>query len=77
MYYTVLYCSILYYIVLYCTLLYYIAGGKDADRVVRAEVLAWIDGEQEWVEKGKLQMARYWHGATTIQMDSEMMEFCD
>ena len=57
--------------------MYYIAGGFDGyDSSARAEVLAWSDEQQEWVEKGQLQVARYEHGTTTIQMDEEMTAYC-
>jgi len=55
----------------------FISGGEDgAYHSNRAEVLAWSDEEQDWVEKGKLQMTRKFHAMTTIRMDPELMELC-
>ena len=74
---TVFISGIVCWYILYNTILYYIAGGKGGeDDSYRAEVLAWSDEEQDWVKKGKLQLARSYHATTTIRMDSELMEFC-
>ena len=36
----------------------FITGGLDGGLGYRAEVLAWLDEEQQWVEEGKMPMAR-------------------
>ena len=68
----VVYCN-----AMYGSIVYYIEGGFDiSSDSERAEILAWSNEKQEWVEKGKLQVARSYHGATTIQLDGELMEYC-
>ena len=37
-------------------------------------MLAWE--REEWVEVGRMKMARSWHAVTTIRMDDEAMQFC-
>ena len=50
------------------------AGGTDGP--YRDEIMAWLDDEQEWVETGKMKIARRFHAVTTIQMDDEAMAHC-
>ena len=59
------------------------SGGKDGGEddhdhglvKSRGEVLAWLDEEQEWVEEGKMKMARFSHAVTTIMLDDPAMDF--
>ena len=60
--------------VLYLTL--FITGGRDDDDNDRDEVLAWLDEEQQWVEVGKMKVARYHHAVTTIMLDDDAMAHC-
>ena len=39
--------------------------------------MAWLDEEQEWVEEGKLKVARSSHAVTTIMMNDEAIAHCD
>jgi len=52
----------------------YMTGGEDGDHTNRDEILAW-SGE-DWVEVGKMRMARRAHGISTIRMDDEAMDHC-
>jgi len=54
----------------------YATGGKDGDYQTRDEVLAWLDEEQQWVEEGKMKVARYHHAVTTIMLDDDAMAHC-
>jgi len=53
----------------------YATGGFD-DYNARDEVLAWLDEEQQWVEEGKMKVARYSHAVTTILLDDDAMAHC-
>ena len=57
-----------------CALLF-LLGGHDGENY-REEILAWLDEEQEWVEAGKMQLARYYHAVTTIPLDDQAMDYC-
>ena len=35
-----------------------------------------MDEEQEWVEVGKMKMARAYHAVSTIKLDNPAMQFC-
>jgi len=54
----------------------YATGGRDDDDNDRDEVLAWLDEEQQWVEEGKMKVARYHHAVTTIMLDDDAMAHC-
>ena len=55
----------------------FITGGKDGDGGnYRDEVLVWLDEEQQWVEEGKMKVARAYHAVTTIQLDDDAMAHC-
>jgi hypothetical protein len=56
--------------------MYCIVGGYAADYNARDEIIEWRDVGQEWVEIGKMKMARYNHAVTTIQLDDPAMEHC-
>ena len=56
--------------------MYCIAGGQSYDSDMRDEIIEWRDEEQEWVEIGKMKMARGYHAVTTIQLDNPAMEHC-
>ena len=51
-----------------------VTGGHDSS--VTDDILGWVDEEQEWVEAGKMKMARSSHAVTIIQMDDSVMEYC-
>ena len=51
------------------------AGGYGGGSY-RAEIMVWLDDEQEWEETGKMKMGRSYHAVTTIQMDDQAMEHC-
>ena len=53
----------------------YLTAGWDGTNY-RQEVLAWEEGEQEWVEVGKTQRGRKFHAVTSIMTDSPAMQFC-
>ena len=53
------------------------AGGYDGDEEDdRAEILVWLDDEQEWEETGKMKMSRSNHAVSTIHMADQAMEHC-
>ena len=53
------------------------AGGYDGDEEDdRAEILVWLDDEQEWEETGKMKMSRSNHAVSIIQMDDQAMQHC-
>merc|ERR1711892_347638 len=51
-------------------------GGHDDDYNDRDEIMAWLDEEQEWVEEGKLKVARSSHAVTTIMMNDDSTVHC-
>ena len=53
----------------------FITGGLDGGLGYRAEVLAWLDEEQQWVEEGKMPTARGHHAVTTINYEA-IATFC-
>ena len=53
----------------------FITGGRDGDGHDRDEVLALLDEEQQWVEEGKMKVARMGHAATTINYEA-IAPFC-
>ena len=54
----------------------FVTGGHDDDYNDRDEIMAWLDEEQEWVEEGKLKVARSSHAVTTIMMNNEFIAHC-
>ena len=54
-------------------------GGYDRDDYDiphRDEIYTWLDEDQEWMEVGKLKIARSDHAVTTIKMDDQFMKYC-
>ena len=54
----------------------YLTAGWDGSNY-RREVVAWDDGEQDWVEVGRIQQGRKFHAVTSIMSDSPAMNYCD
>lgn len=57
----------------------YMTGGENrinGEENYMDDILEWLDEEQEWVLIGKMKMSRSEHGASTIELDDEAMEYC-
>ena len=52
---------------------YSVLGGKD-DMTDRDEIWAWTG--EDWVEVGRMKMARRSHAISSIRMDDEAMGYC-
>jgi len=51
----------------------YMTGGYDMG--ARDEIYYW--SEENWLEAGRMNMSRYDHAVSTINMDDEALQFCD
>ena len=49
------------------------SGGYDMG--ARDEIYYW--SEENWLEAGRMNMSRYDHAVSTINMDDEALQFCD
>jgi len=54
----------------------YMTGGYTEDNDVVDDIYGWVDAELGWEETGKMSLARGIHAATTIDLNSQEMEFC-
>ena len=45
---------------------------SDSDAILR-----WEDAEQAWEKVGKMKIARSYHAVAIIQMEDEVMKFCE
>ena len=52
-----------------------LTGGCDGYGSHREDILGW-EGE-DWVEAGRMKMARSSHGVSTIQRDDQAMLYCN
>ena len=59
-----------------CVTLFITGGRDDGDYKPRDEVLAWLDEKQQWVEEGKMKVARSSHAVSTIMMNDDAMAHC-
>ena len=51
------------------------SGGRDYDGHYYDDIFHWTG--DDWVEVGKMKLARAYHAVSTIRLDDEVIQFCN